>query len=54
MNFLASSMYCRFVIDTLIVGIKKLKNKNENYDVLEDRLYESYVKLEKILNTEFL
>lgn len=53
MIFLASSMYCKFVIDTLSISIKKLNIKNKNYDILEDKLYESYIKLEKILNTEF-
>lgn len=53
MIFLASSMYCKFVIDVLNSGIEKLKLKNENYDILEDKLYESYVQLEKILNAEF-
>lgn len=53
MKFLASSMYCKYVINTLSVGIKQFIIKNEKNEVLEDKLYESYIKLEKILNTEF-
>lgn len=54
MRFLTSRMYCKYVIDTLSDGIKNLRQKHYlKYDVLEDKLYESYIKLEKILNTEF-
>ncbi len=54
MRFLASRMYCKYVLDTLNNNIKLLMLKNNKcYDVLEDKLYESYIKLEKILSTEF-
>lgn len=53
MLFLASNMYCKFVIEILSSKIKKLVNSSENYDILDDRLYESYLKLEKLLDAEF-
>ncbi|MEE0699623.1 MAG: hypothetical protein U0M66_03470 [Bacilli bacterium] len=52
MNFVASNMYCQYVIKTLSVSIKKLIMRNERYDLLEDRLYASYIRLEKLLNLE--
>lgn len=53
MFFLASSMYCKYVIDTINNNIQKLKLKNRDSNILEDKLYESYITLEKILKTEF-
>lgn len=53
MFFSASNMYCKYVIDILCSNIKKLISKNESSDALDDKLYESYLELEKLLAAEF-
>ena len=54
MFFLASNMYCKFVIDTIYSSLKKINDMNMCSDILDDKLYESYLELEKLLNAEFL
>ena len=53
MLFLASNMYCKYVIALLCSRKRKLVSKNENCDMLDDKLYESYLELEKLLHAEF-
>lgn len=53
MLFLASSMYCKYVIDLLYVNINDRIFRKQNYSELDDVLYESYLKLEKMLDAEF-
>lgn len=45
-------MYCKYVINIINNTIKKIKPTDKNYKLLEDKLYKSYLKLEKILNYE--
>lgn len=52
MLFLASNMYCKYVIDTIYASLKKSMCKNHEYDELNDKLYESYLMLEKLLDVE--
>ncbi len=52
MLFLASSMYCKYVVNILYASVKKNIIKNQEYDELNDRLYESYLMLEKLLDAE--
>ena len=33
--------------------LKKLKRNTDTYNELDEKLYESYLKLEEIINTEF-
>lgn len=54
MTFIASNMYCKYVIKTLSNSIKKLINKNDCDELLENKLYEAYIKLEKLLNIEII
>lgn len=53
MLFKASKLYCKYVINIISNSIKKLNANTETYKELDDRLYESYLKLEEIMNTEF-
>lgn len=53
MKFCASRMYCKYVIDILNKAILKIRSIKEEDELLEDELYESYVKLEKLLKQEF-
>lgn len=52
--FKASKLYCEYVISIISNSIKNLKVNTESYKILDDRLYESYLKLEEIINSEFL
>ena len=45
-------MYCKYVIDILYKRIIKLKKLNIPDEYLEEKLYESYLKLEDFLNEE--
>ena len=54
MIFNASKLYCEYVIRTISSSIKKLNANTITYKELDDRLYESYLKLEEIINSEFL
>lgn len=51
--FKASKLYCEYVINIINNNIKKLKANTISYKELDDRLYESYLKLEEIINSEF-
>ena len=51
--FKASKLYCEYVINIISNSIKNLKTNTDTYKELDDRLYESYLKLEKIINSEF-
>lgn len=53
MLFKASKLYCKYVISIISNSIKKLNVNNDAYKELDDKLYESYLKLEEIMNTEF-
>ncbi len=53
MIFKASKLYCEYVINIISNSIKNLKTNTDTYKELDDRLYESYLKLEKIINSEF-
>lgn len=52
MKFCASRMYCKYVINTLNNALKKIRIKKYDSKLLEDELYESYLKLEKLFNEE--
>lgn len=52
MKFCVSRMYCKYVINTLNNALKQLRVKKRNNKLLEDELYESYLKLEKLFNEE--
>ena len=52
MKFYVSHMYCKYVIDTISITLKKNCDKKQNCILLEDKLYESYLMLEKLLNQE--
>ena len=45
-------MYCKYVIDILYKRIIKLKKLNILDEYLEEKLYSSYVELEKIISEE--
>ena len=51
--FKTSKLYCKFVINIINNSMKKLKFNYDLYNELNDRLYESYLKLEEILDSEF-
>lgn len=53
MFFNTSKLYCKYVIGIISDSIRKLKYKNIHNKELDDRLYESYLKLEEIINNEF-
>ncbi len=52
MNHWFSKMYCKFVIDTLSKASLKLQLFKVRDVNLEDKLYDSYIYLEKILDYE--
>lgn len=45
-------MYYKYVIKTIDDILRKYRIKNINNNLLEDKLYESYLKLEKMLDEE--
>ena len=51
--FKASKLYFKYVIKIISNSMKKLKRNSDTYNELEEKLYESYLKLEEIINTEF-
>ena len=51
--FKASKLYCKYVINIINNSMKKLKRNSDTYNELDEKLYESYLKLEEIINTEF-
>ncbi len=53
MFFKTSKLYCKYVIGIINSNIKKLKINTEPYKELDDKLYESYLRLEKIIKSEF-
>lgn len=53
MKFCASRMYCKYVISLITNGLNKIRMINHYDSVLEDKLYNSYLELEKLLNEEF-
>ncbi len=53
MMFNASKLYCKYVISIINDSIKKLKYNSDLNKELDDKLYESYLKLEEIINNEF-
>lgn len=52
MKFCVSRMYCKYVINTLNNALKKIRTKKQSDKLLENELYESYLKLEKLFNEE--
>ncbi|MGN1268965.1 MAG: hypothetical protein ACI4U0_05690 [Candidatus Aphodocola sp.] len=50
--FDVGKMYCKYVINTIYKSIKKLKYNTDLYKQLDDKLYESYLKLEKLINSD--
>lgn len=53
MRFNTSKFYCKYVIDIINNNIKKLKKNTDSYKELDNKLYESYLKLEQIIDVEF-
>ena len=53
MRFNTSKFYCKYVIDIINNNLKKMKKNSDLYTTLDDKLYESYLRLEKIINDEF-
>ena len=53
MSFNTSKFYCKYVIDIINKNLKKMKGNADLYNPLDEKLYESYLKLEKIINAEF-
>ena len=51
--FKASKLYCKYVINIISNSMKKLKRNTDTYNELDEKLYESYLKLEEIIETEF-
>lgn len=51
--FKTSKLYCKYVINIISNSMKKLKRNSDTYNELDEKLYESYLKLEEIINTEF-
>lgn len=51
--FKTSKLYCKYVINIISNSMKKLKRNTDTYNELDEKLYESYLKLEEIINTEF-
>lgn len=52
MRFCASRMYCKYVINILNNAILKIRLLRLEDELLEDELFESYIKLEKLLKQE--
>ncbi len=52
MNYWVSKMYCKFVVDILSKANAKLCLLRTRDTNLEDKLYNSYLNLEKILDQE--
>lgn len=52
MLFKLSNYYCKYVINVINKAILENIKNRINYDELDDKLYESYLKLEEILNYE--
>lgn len=53
MKFCVSRMYCKYVVNSINNAILKIYSIKTFDKLLEDELYESYIKLEKLLNQEF-
>lgn len=53
MSFNTSKFYCKYVIDIINNNLKKMKKNSDLYTALDEKLYESYLRLEKIINDEF-
>ncbi len=53
MKFCASRMYCKYVVNVINNAIIKLRSMKTEDELLEEELYESYVKLEELLKQEF-
>ena len=53
MKFCVSRMYCKYVIDALSKAVLKIRSISIKDEALEDELYQSYLKLEKLLKQEF-
>ena len=47
-----SKLYCKCVIDTLFKNALIFKKNKDISNKLEDEIYESYLKLEKIISEE--
>ena len=50
--FDTKKFYCKYVIDIIYKRIMKLRNRNIIDNYLEDKLYESYLKLEFFLKED--
>ena len=53
MSFNTSKFYCKYVIDIINNNLKKMKKNSDLYTTLDEKLYKSYLRLEKIINDEF-
>ena len=51
MLFKTSKLYCKYVIAIINNNIKKFKFDTDSYKELDERLYKSYLKLKKIINS---
>ena len=49
MKFCVSRMYCKYVINALSKAVLKIRSISIKDEALEDELYQSYLKLEKLL-----
>ncbi len=54
MRFIASNMYCKYVINTLdeAINSKQKKGHIDNNNILQEKLLDSYKKLEELLKLE--
>ena len=52
MFFNASKLYCKYVIDSLCNYLKKIKPNSKLCEDLDDKIFETYLKLEEILKFE--
>lgn len=54
MRFIASNMYCKYVLNTLDEAINSKQKKRcvDNNNILQEKLLDSYKKLEELLKLE--
>lgn len=52
MKFCACRMYCKYVISIINKAVTKRRALYVSDELLENELYESYLKLEKLLKLE--
>ena len=52
MFFDTSKFYCKYVISIIESAMKKLQKDNELYEELDEKLFQSYLKLEEIIKLQ--